>query len=633
MKNKRIRMQAVVGVGMVNMLIGTVPLTVLAEEAVGEWKVENGNYYWYENGVKQGTEGRGKEIYDPGSDAWYWLDAVDGGKMATSKDLYQESVAGEWAEDKENGTGKWVRYDENGHMVKGWYENENGKYYFDYIYGTMAKGTVTIDGKYYTFDAATGILISENENINDTSIDGSTNGWVTVGGVEYWYENGVRQGMEGRGKEIYDPTSDAWYWLDAVDGGKKATSKDVYQESAAGQWADREDGTGKWVRYDENGHMIKGWSEKDGNRYYFDPTYGAMVKGEATIDGIVYHFDVNTGICQGEVVEDNKDADTDSDCIWQLEKTTEYDANGNIKNILIYDSLGRVTEKLNMQNTAVYCSRICYYYVGDSEVLSKTIGYSKKTESAEWAVGSTFVYTYNENGEPLNSKTYFGPEDTAYLASETEYKYDEQNRVVEELTYSYMNDIQKLTRKLISTYDTSGKKTTYDYTIETDEVNAVYTYTYNENGDVKENTIVRYNTASEVTDHYRYVYEYDANGNCTKKTNYNDKLGTVNGYEEYVYEDVLGNGQNIMVANYHCTNNGTRLSGTEYNYENGKIKEYYSYNENWHERTVYDISDFPCGEDGTICEKTDYLYTKTYSGNEKCVGKCVNEYKCFVLEE
>ena len=28
--------------------------------------------------------------------------------------------------------------------------------------------------------------------------------------------------------------SDAWYWLDSIDGEKKAVSKDVYQESYAG---------------------------------------------------------------------------------------------------------------------------------------------------------------------------------------------------------------------------------------------------------------------------------------------------------------------------------------------------------------------------------------------------------------
>lgn len=48
------------------------------------WVEENGKKYWYEKGVKQGTTGRGKEIYDPDSDAWYWLDAVQGGAMTVN---------------------------------------------------------------------------------------------------------------------------------------------------------------------------------------------------------------------------------------------------------------------------------------------------------------------------------------------------------------------------------------------------------------------------------------------------------------------------------------------------------------------------------------------------------------------
>ena len=245
------------------------------------WVEENGKKYWYEKGVKQGTEGRGKEIYDPDSDAWYWLDAVQGGAMTVSKDVYQESAAGQWA-DKPDGTGKWVRYDENGHMVKGWQTTDKGTYYFDLITGAMAKGAGDIDGVPCAFDEYTGI-----------ALDGQ---WLTIKGADFWYEKGVRQGLDGRGKEIYDPASDAWYWLDAVDQGKKATSKDVYQESEAGQWADRADGTGKWVRYDAQGHMIKGWSAD--KRYYFDPIYGTMAKGDAVIDGRTYHFDKNTGIRQ-----------------------------------------------------------------------------------------------------------------------------------------------------------------------------------------------------------------------------------------------------------------------------------------------------------------------------------------------
>ena len=83
----------------------------------------------------------------------------------------------------------------------------------------MAKGVTEIDGVPCAFDQNTGIGLDKK--------------WVTINGADYWYEKGVRQGLEGRGKEIYDPASDAWYWLDSVDQGKKATSKDVYQESGA----------------------------------------------------------------------------------------------------------------------------------------------------------------------------------------------------------------------------------------------------------------------------------------------------------------------------------------------------------------------------------------------------------------
>lgn len=219
-----------------------------------------GPWYWYENGVRQGTTGRGKEIYDPKSDAWYWLDAVQGGAMTTNKDVYQDS----------NG-GKWVRYDENGHMVKGWDVNENGTYYFDQITGAMAKGALLLDDVQYGFDPIMGTMLDCQ--------------WLHTEVGDYWYEGGIRQGTEGRGKEIYDLASDAWYWLDAVDNGKKAVSKDVYQES---------DG-GKWVRYDADGHMIKGWDTQGVDRFYFDPITGAMAKGVVMIDGIRYWFDNRTG--------------------------------------------------------------------------------------------------------------------------------------------------------------------------------------------------------------------------------------------------------------------------------------------------------------------------------------------------
>ena len=230
------------------------------------WKTVNGKDYWYENGVKQGTTGRGKEIYDPDSDAWYWLDANQGGAKAVSKDVYQES----------NG-GKWVRYDANGHMIKGWDTNDDGTYYFDLVTGAMTKGDATIDGLPCSFDTVTGI--------------GLNCAWKRINGKYYWYEGGKRQGYDPnnaayRGKEIYDPASNGWYWLDNVQQGAKAVSKDVYQESSGG----------KWVRYDANGQMIKGWNTNENGTYYFDPVTGAMAKGTTTIDGMTYYFDPATGV-------------------------------------------------------------------------------------------------------------------------------------------------------------------------------------------------------------------------------------------------------------------------------------------------------------------------------------------------
>ena len=230
------------------------------------WKTVNGKDYWYENGVKQGTTGRGKEIYDPDSDAWYWLDANQGGAKAVNKDVYQES----------NG-GKWVRYDANGHMIKGWDTNDDGTYYFDLVTGAMTKGDATINGLPCSFDTVTGI--------------GLNCAWKRINGKDYWYEGGKRQGYDPnnaayRGKEIYDPASNGWYWLDNVQQGAKAVSKDVYQESSGG----------KWVRYDANGHMIKGWNTNADGTYYFDPITGAMAKGTTTIDGMTYYFDPATGV-------------------------------------------------------------------------------------------------------------------------------------------------------------------------------------------------------------------------------------------------------------------------------------------------------------------------------------------------
>ena len=184
------------------------------------------------------------------------------------------------------------------------------------------------------------------------------NGFCTYNGKDYWYENGVRQAMPGdsknlidaryhteRGREIFDPETMAWYWLDSVYDGAKAAGKEVwmpyiYQDEAiwkndakrmneaaeksntyteGKEVADMgeqvrkaiQEGTGKWVRYDEYGRMMKSWvwiepgSELEemypaqvNNVYYYDYLTGLMAKGWTTIGGKQYYFDETTGVLQ-----------------------------------------------------------------------------------------------------------------------------------------------------------------------------------------------------------------------------------------------------------------------------------------------------------------------------------------------
>lgn len=341
--------------------------------------------YWYEDNQRQGvdldnlddrTAYRGKEIYDPDTDGWYWMDNIDKGKMAVSKDVYQPNTVGD------DGIPKWVRYDQFGKMLKGQVnsQDENGDYtlfyWFDEISGAMKKGMTQIDTveselvplidrngkvmkdsegntamttswyrvdadgkrvesseeagkKWVYYDDVTGIMLYGYHTMDGKlyyfdEYDGTAiNGWgyQQNGDNDCWYECGERQGYrmdaEGnidlsyRGKEIYDPFTDAWYWCDNVQKGAIAKGKSVYQESYAGIFGDREDGTGKWVTYDDWGKMIKGWDwglkDNEDRNHYHELITGAMAKGEVwiTSDGEVsreavegaehWFFDLVTG--------------------------------------------------------------------------------------------------------------------------------------------------------------------------------------------------------------------------------------------------------------------------------------------------------------------------------------------------
>lgn len=113
--------------------------------------------------------------------------------------------------------------------------------------------------------------------------------WVYKDGRQYWQE---KDGSYAQGKEIYDPSTDAWYWIDA--NGVMAQNKDVYLRSNGG----------KWVRYDSNGRMVKGEDFRYGTWYNFDFTTGAMSKGMTYLsdeDKYVYYDETTGKMIYGEV--------------------------------------------------------------------------------------------------------------------------------------------------------------------------------------------------------------------------------------------------------------------------------------------------------------------------------------------
>ena len=657
--------------GMMTMaaVLAAVPVNVAADEVIMEWREENGVKYWYENGVRQGVKYnadgsidisyRGKEIYDPSSAAWYWLDCVQNGAVAKNKDVYQESAAGQWgAGTNENGekVGKWVRYDENGHMVKGWQTTDAGTYYFDPVYGTMAKGDVVIDGQSYYFNKDTGIL----ERSGQTDDDGNsflTDGWHKVGGVNYWYENGVRQGVKYnadgsidisyRGKEIYDPSSNAWYWLDCVQNGAVAKNKDVYQESAAGQWGagTNENGekVGKWVRYDENGHMVKGWNEKDGNKYYFDPVYGTMAKGMISIDGKKYEFDSVTGKFIKEIAEQTEYSWVDAG-----QETYTVDGKLNNKKIVELDDAGHVIKSIHMVGNRYNSSLGMYYAENDDDVyvdyqyqykydeagnLVQEEGDEYQKYSVDGDVYSSYLYYHKaadyENGD-LKKETYTFYNNSGEVEKIEVNLYENGQVVNESFYYNHngkMDETPRLVYRYKYTYDENEniiKRVNY---IGDSEYPSDYTEYLYENGKIKESINYLYGYKS-----YKTVYEYDENGNLIKEAFYNvmDATPSMGYCKTYTY-DKFGN--QYCIKTYDYEQSSGYKQGYEYERKDGTVVKYVSYTKDANnEKTVnyYEVYDneFQLPEVNEGEYYTAEHQTTLFNAKGNIMGYINRNYKC-----
>lgn len=518
------------------------------------WDEGNEGAYWYEDWVKQGTEGRGKEIYDPSSlGGWYWLDAAEGGKRAVNKDVYQESQA-----DDEGNIGKWVRYNSEGQMVKGWDITEAGTYYFDPTYGTMAKGSQHIDGVDYFFNEVTGIMESCSVGLEAC--------WVTIDGKDYWYEGGIRQGFypttwNFRGKEIYDPGSDAWYWLDAVQQGAKAVSKDVcIMESQANDF-----GTiGKWVRYDAEGHMVKGWDTNENGTYYFDPVYGTMAKGMVVVDGKAYRFNEDTGICEGEDESVLNPVKNKYDAIGR--PLEEYDADGNLLIKYTYEYINREGWWVERRED------------GAGHVF-KEITYNHEKGDI---VDSWTDIEYDENGNDVKETFHDGD---GNVTGWREYQYDEDGHEIKHTMYHSDGTVKEWTE---NQYDEEGRhisrkeyegddRLAIEVLYDTEGRTARYTE-YGEEGFVLYEAIYQNGVRSVSRDYgpngkITQEDQYDEDGDLAKRILYNEE-GNVT--SELLYGEVGG----YLVKRVLYNEDGRATGEFLYEYDEfGSLSRCYQYEE------------------------------------------------------
>ena len=202
----------------------------------GHWVTKNGQKYWRDS---DGSLARSKEIYDPESNAWYWIDSD--GTMAHDKDVYLRS----------NG-GKWVRYDSNGHMIKGEDFRYGVWYNFDFTTGAMSKGMTYLSNgnKWVYYDMVTGKMAHGEAYLN------------------------------------FDKEHSGWYLFDNITGAR--CTGDIFIRANGG----------KWVRYDQKtGKMVKGLQKQNGLWYYFDPVTGAMAHGNTRVPQwqAWHYFDSVTG--------------------------------------------------------------------------------------------------------------------------------------------------------------------------------------------------------------------------------------------------------------------------------------------------------------------------------------------------
>ncbi len=209
-------------------------------------------------------------------------------------------------EDEDIESVAWYYYD-NGVSVRGWRSVKNKWYYFDEDFAYMYSDTyAVIDGKTYCFDK-NGVMKSSCWYLVDNggescwfylSSNGSAvKGWKKISGKWYYFE--ANSGIMQTGW-LYDEAKDCYYYLDEsgamLTGWRKLSLFDEESWHYFGTDGAERYGwqkiNGVWYYFDDDGVMQTGWRRVSGAWYYLNSD-GKMQTGWLRLDDKWYYLEAS----------------------------------------------------------------------------------------------------------------------------------------------------------------------------------------------------------------------------------------------------------------------------------------------------------------------------------------------------
>lgn len=242
------------------------------------WKeVLDGNWYYVSDGAVL------KNCWRLINNRWYYFDTT--GKMLknTVAELYTSS----------KGWGVY-RFNQNGGMITGWYQNEDGNWFGYDDNGAAFSGLQTIEEKLYYFEQDGALLVNGEVYVDGILYVAGPNGDCSVHSQDGWIKDIYYMDKENT-VTGWKKIADKMYYFDPETGKKVSNTMQMidgkwYSFDSEGVletgWIKHIDaGWFYWMYADSDGVLaVNEWVETDAGRCYFDSSC-RMATGIVTVEG------------------------------------------------------------------------------------------------------------------------------------------------------------------------------------------------------------------------------------------------------------------------------------------------------------------------------------------------------------